>query len=50
MNRIVTLLAAVSAAALAATAGEAKTLRWSANTDIATPAPSAATARVTTAV
>ncbi len=50
MNRIVTLLAAVSAAALAATAGEAKTLRWSANTDIATLDPYAHTESFTTAM
>lgn len=50
MNRIVTLLAAASAAALVATGAEAKTLRWSANTDIATLDPYAHTESFTTAM
>ncbi len=54
MNRIVTLLAAASAAALATTAlltaAEAKTLRWSAPTDIATLDPYAQTESFTTAM
>ncbi len=49
MNRIVTLMAAASMAALA-TAADAKTLRWSANTDIATLDPYAHTESFTTAM
>lgn len=49
MNRIVTLLAAASVAALATTV-EAKTLRWSANTDIATLDPYAHTESFTTSM
>lgn len=50
MNRIVTLLAAASAVALAATAAGANTVRWSAPTDIATLDPYAQTESFTTAM
>ena len=50
MNRIAMLLAAVSAAALISTAADAKTVRWSAPTDIATLDPFAQTESFTTAM
>ena len=50
MNRIAMLLAAVSAAALISTAAEAKTVRWSAPTDIATLDPFAQTESFTTSM